>query len=460
MPRSTGDRHPVTRRTMLGGAAAAAFAAASQSPAHAERPRGAGRLHQGLIDGTVAALESDLIALRRDIHANPEAPGRERRTAALAAERLESAGLTVTTGVGGHGVVGILDGELPGRTVAYRADMDAVPGAGQIEGGDAPAHLCGHDLHTAVGVGLAQTLARWRRRLHGTFVFVFQPAEESLTGARAMIDDGLLETTGADEIHALHCGPFPVGRFAVTPGTGLPGQDRGLLTLTGPDAGERAEALAADLGTLATVTPPETPADLERLVADLQDPNTPLRRFVFLRARVDADLPGRVEVDVSYRCWPEERHSEVREEIGRIAASHGEVDASFPSEPFPAMICPEKEGRAVGRHLRRAIGPDTATVLEAAVPFSGEDFALFLDRLPGTFTYLGVRTPAPTSPRAIRISRRSTPTSGPSGSACARWPAGSPIAPAAAASLREAESHRSRDRHISILPGYCRGDRT
>nr|WP_232805767.1 amidohydrolase [Glycomyces xiaoerkulensis] len=351
-------------------------------------------MDQELIDDTASSLEEDLIALRRDIHAHPEGPGNESRTAAAVAELLDEADLTVTTGVGGHGVVGVLEGECPGRTVAYRADMDAVPVAGQIGGGDAPAHLCGHDLHTTVGVGVAQTLAQLRGRLRGTVAFLFQPAEETLTGARAMIDDGVLDQTTPDEIHALHCGPFPVGEFAVTPGTGLPGQDRGVLTVTGADAVERAEQLAAEVRALATVLPPQTPEDLEQLVADLQTPDSPLSRFVFLQARVGGtDTAERAEVEVSYRCWPEERYGDIREEIGRIASSHGEVQVSFPPEPFPAMICPEKDGRAVERHLRRAIGRDSATVLHAAVPFSGEDFALFLDRLPGSFTYLGVRAP-------------------------------------------------------------------
>ncbi|WP_369360882.1 M20 family metallopeptidase [Streptomyces sp. cg2] len=344
---------------------------------------------QGAVDAEVACLERGLIEMRREIHRHPEMPGQEWRTAGVVARELRAAGLAVTTGVGGHGVVGVLHGSRPGRTVAYRADMDAVPPKDIVGGGSAPAHVCGHDIHTTVALGVAQVLARLRQRLSGTVVFLFQPAEETLAGARAVIDAGVLERTGVEEIHALHCGPFPVGRFAVTPGYGMPGQDKAEVTLTGPDAHDAARRLAAEIGTLATVPLPQTPADIERIVADAQTPNGPLARFVAIRARAQE-----AKVSVSYRCWPQERYTEVRQGIRRLAMSHAGAGVSFPTEPFPAMLCPERDARMLAHRLRRTRGRDAVTVLHAAFPpFSGEDFALYLDQIPGTYTFLGVRAP-------------------------------------------------------------------
>lgn len=341
------------------------------------------------MDAEVARLERGLVALRRDIHQHPELPGQEQRTAGVVARELRAAGLEVTTGVGGNGVVGVLRGSRPGRTVAYRADMDAVPPQDIVGGGPAAAHVCGHDIHTTVAVGVAQVLARLRRQLGGTVVFVFQPAEESLSGARAMIDAGVLERTRVEEIHALHCGPFPVGQFAVAPGFGLPGQDKAEVTLSGPDAPDAARRMAAEIGALSTVTPPQTPADIERLIADAQTPDGPLARFVTVRARAQE-----AKVSVSYRCWPQERYTEVRQDIRRLASSYPEAEVSFPADPFPAMVCPERDARTLAHHLRHTRGRDAVTVLHAAFPpFSGEDFALYLDRVPGTFTFLGVRAP-------------------------------------------------------------------
>ncbi|GAA4667563.1 M20 metallopeptidase family protein [Streptomyces youssoufiensis] len=386
------EKRALARRTVLTGTAAVgaglAWGAAGPAGAAGAAGRGPG-LAQEMVDAEAARLERALLALRRDLHRHPEPPGCERRTAGVVARELRAAGLAVTTGVGGHGVVGVLRGARPGRTVAYRADMDAVPPRDIVGGGPAPAHLCGHDLHTTISVGTARVLARLRHHLSGTVVFLFQPAEESLSGARAMIDAGVLDRTRVAEIHALHCGPFPVGRFATTAGFGLPGQDKGEVALAGPDAPEAARRLAAELGALATVALPDGPADLERLVADAQTPAGPLARFVALQARVREATVG-----VSYRCWPQERYVEVRADVRRIAASYPGAAVRFPDDPFPALVSPRAEGRALARHLRGAFGRSAVSTLHAAFPpFSGEDFALYLDRVPGTFTFLGVRAP-------------------------------------------------------------------
>ena len=373
----------VSRRTLLGGVAAGATGAAGAWLAPAGGARAAGGGFERSVDAVAGRLDRQLIGLRRDLHRHPEGPRQERRTAGVVARHLREAGLRVTTGVGGHGVVAVLTGARPGRTVAYRADMDAVPPADQMGGATTAAHLCGHDLHTTVGVGVATVLARLRDRLAGRVMFVFQPAEESLTGAAAMLADGVFDRDEPAEIHALHCGPFPVGQFVVTPGFGLPGQDRGVVTLTGPDAAARAQRLVTDLDALGTVARPATPAALERLIADVLTPHGPLARFVTVQARAAG-----AQVQVSYRCWPEDRTEEVRDAVRRLARRAGGA-AVFPADPFPAMVMPRREGR----ELQRYLGGHRTRVAHAALPFSGEDFALFLDRLPGTYTFLGVRAP-------------------------------------------------------------------
>jgi metal-dependent amidase/aminoacylase/carboxypeptidase family protein len=361
-------------------------------PVRAERQLNRGNMDQEAIDATTASLDDSLIALRRDLHAHPEHPGDEARTAAIVAELLTEAGLKVTTGVGGHGVVGILSGDQPGRTVAYRTDMDAVPCADTASGG--PAHLCGHDITTAVGVGIAQTLARLRHGLAGTIAFVFQPAEETLTGAQAMLDDGLLALTAYEEIHALHCGPLPVGTFATTPGTGLPGQDRGVVTVTGPDARDRADRLADALRSLSTVAPFETAEDLEAFVDGSGNPDGPLARFLYVVAWAeDSESDELAEVQILSRCWPEEQYTEVRASIELLVDDFGAAQVRFPADPFPALVCPEDDAAMLYDHLERVSGPGAVTATRVASPFGGEDFGLFLNAVPGTYTYLGVRAP-------------------------------------------------------------------
>lgn len=369
----------ITRRTLLGGSAAIGLAAMAPAAAYA----GENPIDQRSIDHVAARLNRDLVLLRRDIHRHPEIAGAERRTAAAVADRLRRAGLAVTTGVGGHGVVGVLRGGRPGRTVAYRADMDAVEPISQFPSGAENAHVCGHDLHTTIGVGIAQVLARLRHRLSGRLVFFFQPGEENLTGAKAMIADGVLERCRPTEIHAMHCGPLESGQFGVLPGTGLPGQDHATITV---DAD--ADRLAASINALSTVSFPQQPADFDRLMQDLQTPNGPLATYVSAQARVSGG-----QVRVSYRCWPEERYVEVRRDIERLAAPYAGARVSFPNDPFPAMVVPAADATAVGQHLSGVFGASAVKTVHAALPFNGEDFALFLRRLPGTYTFLGVRAP-------------------------------------------------------------------
>jgi metal-dependent amidase/aminoacylase/carboxypeptidase family protein len=354
-------------------------------------------LDRASIDKAAADLDSDLIMLRRDIHRWPDLAGGERRTAALIADRLRAEGLAVSTGVGGHGVVAVVDGEGDGPTIAYRADMDAVAGsemfdsdfASQVPGA---AHLCGHDIHTAIGVGIAQVLARLRHRLNGRVVFVFQPAEETLDGARAMIADGVLDRTEPQEIYALHCGPPQVGTFAVMPGYGLPGQDRYHVELSGPNAAADGKRLLATIDALSTVEYPQTPEQFEQLLGDLQTPDGPLARFVFVQSDLTAD-DRRAHARVWLRAWPDDRYPTIRAEVRRLVESIDGARIELPSQPFPAMVCSPQLSKVAAAYLRNTIGPQAVIMLHAAFPFNGEDFALFLQHTPGAMLYLGVANP-------------------------------------------------------------------
>ncbi|MFJ7199567.1 MULTISPECIES: amidohydrolase [unclassified Streptomyces] len=164
------------------------------------------------------------LTLYLDVHHNPELSGEERRTAALFADRLAAIGCEVTRGVGGHGVVGELrNGEGP--RVYVRAELDALP-LEELTGlpyasGNGAMHACGHDLHLAAATGTAELLARTTAHWRGTLVVLGQPAEETLTGARAMLDDGLYERFGRpDVVLAQHTAPLPAGMVAHGDGHG------------------------------------------------------------------------------------------------------------------------------------------------------------------------------------------------------------------------------------------------
>ena len=145
------------------------------------------------VERRIAAVTPKVVAWRRDIHQHPELAFAETRTAKLVADHLNALGLEVRTGVAKTGVVGVLRGGRPGPVVALRADMDALPVTELL---DLPfksqepgvMHACGHDNHVAILMGVAELLAGMRQRLPGTVKFIFQPAEEIVSGAKQMID--------------------------------------------------------------------------------------------------------------------------------------------------------------------------------------------------------------------------------------------------------------------------------
>jgi amidohydrolase len=191
--------------------------------------------------------EADLIALYRDLHAHPELGFEEHRTAEIVASRLATWGYDVTSGVGGTGVVAVLDNG-PGLTALLRADMDGLPVLEQTgadyasrargvdrEGNDVPVmHACGHDVHVTCLLGAAARLAMDRSEYAGRVMLVFQPAEELGAGARAMVDDGLFERFGRpDVVLGQHVAPMPAGLLGMHPGTAMAASDSLTITLHG-----------------------------------------------------------------------------------------------------------------------------------------------------------------------------------------------------------------------------------
>ena len=186
----------------------------------------------------IADFAEDLTVIRRDLHAHPELGFEEVRTAGIVAEKLRSWGIEVTEGIGKTGVVGVLSGARPGRSIGLRADMDALPidertnlpWASKTPG---VMHACGHDAHTTILLGAARYLAE-TRDFAGTAVFIFQPAEEGLGGARAMIEDGLFDRFPCDEVYGLHNSPYHAPDVVgVKPGPAMAGASFFDITVSG-----------------------------------------------------------------------------------------------------------------------------------------------------------------------------------------------------------------------------------
>ncbi|NLY36544.1 MAG: amidohydrolase, partial [Tissierellia bacterium] len=171
------------------------------------------------------SIEKDLINMRRDFHMHPELGMEEFRTSKIIGDFLENLGIKVQRNVANTGVVGILEGEMKGRTIALRADMDALPmddlkNVPYISTIPGKMHACGHDAHTSMLLWSAMLLSKMKDKLRGKVIFIFQPAEETVGGAEPMIREGVLKNNNVDAIFGLHMAPdIDTGKIGVRYGT-------------------------------------------------------------------------------------------------------------------------------------------------------------------------------------------------------------------------------------------------
>jgi amidohydrolase len=241
----------MSKRIWLAGVAAA-FAMAGGAGAQEAVP--AAKAYDAAVFAKAKELQPKVVAWRRDFHEHPELSNSEVRTAKIVADHLRKLGFEVRTGVGKTGVVGILKGAKPGKVVALRADMDALPVAeqtglpfaskvtAQYNGQTVPVmHACGHDSHVAILMGAAEILAGMKDQIEGTVVFIFQPAEEGPPlgeegGAPLMVKEGVLKNPKVDAIFGLHAFPGPVGMTVWRPGPMMAASDRFEIELKGKQA--------------------------------------------------------------------------------------------------------------------------------------------------------------------------------------------------------------------------------
>lgn len=344
------------------------------------------------IAAPVADLLPDLVALRRDLHANPELAYEEHRTAGIVAQSLRVLGLAVEEGIGGTGVVGTLRGGRGTRSVALRADMDALPmvelgrsaHASRMQGKH---HGCGHDGHTSMLIGAARQLAR--TGIDGTVHFIFQPAEEGQAGARRMIEDGLFERFPCDSVYALHNWPdLPLGHAQTRPGPIMAAADRFDITVRGR-GGHAAQPHHTPDAILAAS---QLVAQLHTIVSRRIDPN---ESAVLSVTRIEGGhshnvLPAEVRITGTVRSFDavsqDRIEAALRDTANGIALGSGtQVEVDY-RRYYPATINTRPEA-LLALDAAQAIGLEAAEAPRAA--FTSEDFAFMLQRKPGAYLWLG-----------------------------------------------------------------------
>lgn len=344
----------------------------------------------------IEAFADDLVAIRRDIHAHPEIGFEEVRTSALVAEKLASWGVEVHRGIGKTGVVGVLHGAKgPGRRIGLRADMDALPmdeATNLSFSSKYPGkfHGCGHDGHTTMLLGAARYLAS-NNDFAGTVHFIFQPAEEGLGGARAMLADKLFERFPCDEVYGLHNAPnIEAGKVRIFAGPAQAGADFFDIKITGRGSHGARPEVSRDPVIAATALVQA----LQSIVSRNADPQ---HAAVLSVTKIHSGsaynvIPQEATLGGTTRFFDAATGELMRQRMRTVAAGIAatfemEIDVEIRSI-FDVLVNHEAQSDAAARSIAKIVGAEN--LLTDVAPIMGsEDFADMLRAVPGAYFWVG-----------------------------------------------------------------------
>ena len=340
-------------------------------------------------------LQPEMQNWRRDIHSHPEIAFEEHRTAKLVADKLESFGLEVETGIAGTGVVGTLKKGTGNRSIGLRADLDALlinetndfPHKSKVPG---KMHACGHDGHTTMLLGAAKYLAE-KGNFDGTINFIFQPAEENEGGGKVMIDEGLFDKYPVESVYGMHNIPgMPVGSFAMKPGPIMASFDIFNLKIIGKGGHAAMPHTAIDPIIIGT----KIVDAYQSIVSRYIDPQQPVVLSVTQFHGGDAYnvIPNEIEMKGTIRCFSSTVQLAMEKQMKQITSSicsaYG-ADYEFEYEHrYPATVNSEDEVEVSAKVAKEISGEDMVS-LSPTPSMGSEDFAFMLQEKPGSYIWIG-----------------------------------------------------------------------
>lgn len=356
----------------------------------------------GQINIETEKIYNKLVDIRRDLHEYPELAGHEMRTQKIIEKYLLDLGLTVETDVYGHAVTGVLKGGKEGRKIAWRSDMDALPSDGDDKVSFKSRnkgiwHGCGHDIHMAIGLGIAEVLAKNKKNLKGTVYFIFQPEEETFKGAKNMITEGLLSKINPDEIYGLHVTALPVGQIMVKPEEMYAYQKRIKIQFKNTVPEEQVRELSKKIhSSLTRIKTDSKPWDLQNILdpkTGLTNPDTIFKDYLimdekfvsyqknerfFMEAYLYETNASRVE-----RILPE-----IKNVIAHSAYKDQLISVTF-SQENPTVLNDKKLTEMALKTLQSIYGKDNILRSYGQIPYFNDDFAYFQQKIPGVYFLLG-----------------------------------------------------------------------
>ncbi|MDB9781591.1 amidohydrolase [Winogradskyella sp.] len=368
---------------------------------------------QNTIEDDITTIEDKLIEWRRHFHQNPELSNREFKTADKIAAHLKSLGLKVETGIAKTGVVAILQGDLPGKVVALRADIDALPVTERntlsfksnvkttfLNTETGVMHACGHDTHIAILMATAEVLSKHKDKIKGTVKFIFQPAEEGPPpgeegGAKLMIKEGVLENPKVDAIFGLHINAgTPVGIIKYKKGGIMASVERFVIDIKGkqthgsqPWSGIDPILISAKIiDGLQTIISREAKLTDEAAVITVGKITAGTRFNIIPET---AQMIGTVRtLDANMRAMIERRMTEMTETIAK--AYGGEATISFRNQTSITYNDPDLTDKMLPS-LQNVAGAKNVQIMKATT--GGEDFSYFQENVPGIYFFLGGMSP-------------------------------------------------------------------
>lgn len=346
----------------------------------------------------IKELYPEMIEWRRYLHRHPELSYQEERTSAFVADKLEEFGIKVRRNIGGFGVVGDLDGHRPGPRVALRADMDALPiqdekGCEYSSGVPGVMHACGHDGHMAALLGAAKLLAETRNEWAGSIRFIFQPAEElSPGGAAPMVRAGVLD--GVDAVYGVHLWtPFPVGSVFTRSGPLMAAADEFVIDIIGKGGHGGLPHDTVD----SLVVGAHLVVNLQSIVSRNLNPVEPgvISVGSFHAGTGFNVIAEKTRLNGTVRSFSREIRTLAQERVAKVVADTCSMfEASYDLDyklGYPPVVNHKEETDRVMRVGASLFGPDT--MQESPLIMAGEDFAYYLEKVPGCFIFVGAGNP-------------------------------------------------------------------
>ena len=357
-----------------------------------------------------ATILDDVVGFRRHLHRHPELSFEEQNTATFIADKLRSWGIPIQQNVGGYGVVGIIEGEQPGgKTIALRADMDALPiqEENKVEYASSHPgvmHACGHDVHSSSLLGTAYVLSHLRPDIAGQVKLIFQPGEEKLPGgASLMIKDGVLQNPTPKIIVGQHVHPpLEVGMVGFCPGQYMASSDELFLTVTG----QGGHGAMPHQGIDTTLVAAHIVIALQQIVSRRSDPTIP---SVLTLGKIYSDggstniIPNTVHIQGTFRAmdeeWRYQAHQLIRETVEHTARAFGgsadiEIRVGYPFLYNEPRLTRRLKSRAV-----EYLGADR--VVDLPIQMTSEDFAFYSHQTDACFYRLGITSPGDQHPRQL-----------------------------------------------------------